>query len=91
MNSDIRSFILLIVVCFLMFQCGYVEADSEVPIKCEKQRAKVKVIEQQFADKIFMLWVKQGSRVEPEKLYNQARFTAWYILKDNNIVCRSFK
>ena len=81
-------------VLFLAFNVQAEEINDQVmdiPIKCEYHRAKVREIQKQFADKIYILWLDGGSKIDPRKLYDQADYTAWYILRDNAIICRHYK
>ena len=93
-NTNMPNLILIALVSWLMFQCGTVKAEEfndqlmDIPTKCEKRYEKAKILETQLADRIFILWVKEGSKEEPRQLYNRASFTASWILIDNGIVCR---
>ena len=81
-------------VLFLAFNIQAEEFDDQamdIPTKCEYHRAKIREIQKQFADKIFILWLHEGSKIDPRKLYDQADYTAWYILRDNSIICRHYK
>jgi len=81
-------------ILFLAFNAQAEEINDQamdIPTKCEYHRAKVREIQKQFADKIYILWLHEGSKIDPRKLYDQADYTAWYILRDNSIICRHYK
>ena len=63
----------------------------DIPTKCEYRRSKIRDMQKQFADRIFLLWIHQGNKIDPVKLYDQADYTASYILLDNGITCRRNK
>ena len=88
-KPDIKGFIFLVIVCGLFyFFSPSARADG---IKCVSKTAESIKLEKQFAGVIFDTWRKAG-HVEPAKeLMAKARYTAWYILRDNNLICRPRK
>lgn len=92
-TKDISNLLIIALAGLLMFYLGDVRAEindqvMDIPTKCIKKLEQTKVLEQQLADRIFILWVKEGNKEEPRQLYNRAYFTASWILIDNGIVCR---
>jgi len=85
------SLLIWLLVLFLAFNVQAEDFNDQVmdiPTKCEKKYEKAKILEHQLADRIFLIWVKEGSNEDPRQLYNKASFTAFWILIDNGIICR---
>lgn len=82
-----------VVFCIALFFVSDLSAAElhEIPTVCESQQAKIKEIERQFANKIFIIWLRDDPAIDKANLYDKARYTAWYILRDNGIVCRHYK
>lgn len=86
---DYKGIIQLFVIC-LLFYLASPSARAE-GIKCASKPIEVSRLENQLAGVIFATWRKSG-HVEPAiELMAKARYTAWYILRDNNLICRPRK
>lgn len=86
---DFKGIITLIIICAL-FYLASPSARAE-GIKCASKQSEVSRLENQLAGVIFATWRKSG-HIEPAKeLMAKARYTAWYILRDNNLICRPRK
>lgn len=86
-KPNIKGVLILLVVVAFMLQFGYVKAE-EVSKKCNSNKSEVRKMEKDFTKVIFNTWRKAGNKSDPQQLWREAEFTAYWILRDNRIVCR---